>query len=382
MRILHIMLANFYCEGYEYQENILPQMNKKDGHDVKIIASTEAFDETGKYTYLKPQKYANKYDIEVVRLPYVRWMPSIIARKVRIYKGLWEQLELYKPDLIFCHSLMFWDLRTISAYKKKYPQVKLYADFHSDYNNSATNFISKNILHKMIYRPIILKHMKNFEKLYYITVETKEFLQKLYKIPDEYLEFYPLGGIIECEKVRDEYRNKIRNKLGIKKNEMMILHSGKMGVAKKTVNILSALKELEFPEIKLVLIGVFDEKYEKDVMAYIESDNRMIYEGWKSGEELRQYMCAADLYLQPGSQSIVAQTAVCSNCGLAVAPHISYKELFGERVFYVESKEEIKNLIEEVINNPQILEEKRKQGFDFAQSYLDYRVLSRKYMTV
>ena len=41
MRILHLCLSCFYIDGYNYQENILPRINHEDGHDVRILASTE-----------------------------------------------------------------------------------------------------------------------------------------------------------------------------------------------------------------------------------------------------------------------------------------------------------------------------------------------------
>lgn len=380
MRILHIMLACFYNEGFTYQENILPQMNKKDGHEVKIIASTEVFEHNGQTGYCDSEKYINEEGIEVVRLSYNTKIPSKIVRKIRKYEGTWEEIDSFKPDIIFCHSLMFWDLNVISKYKIKNPHVKLYADFHSDFNNSATNFLSRNILHRMIYKPIIMKHIDEFEKLYYITYETKVFLQELYGIKDKYLEFYPLGGIIEDEKIRKKYRKEIREQLHIKDDEIMLLHSGKMDAAKKTVNILSAINSLDSNKIKLVILGVFEDAYEKQVKPFLAGDNRIIFEGWKSGSELRQYMYAADLYIQPGSQSAAAQNAVCSNCCLAVAPHISYKDLFGDRVFYVESKDEIQSLIERIITNPSLLDNKRKQCFLYAKEKLDYQVLSRVYI--
>lgn len=39
MKILHLCLACFYIDGYTYQENILPRINREDGHDVRILAS-------------------------------------------------------------------------------------------------------------------------------------------------------------------------------------------------------------------------------------------------------------------------------------------------------------------------------------------------------
>ena len=50
------MLSNFYYDNAYYQENILPVQNKKDGHEVFIIASTENMNK-GKLFHSKPGTY-------------------------------------------------------------------------------------------------------------------------------------------------------------------------------------------------------------------------------------------------------------------------------------------------------------------------------------
>jgi 1,2-diacylglycerol 3-alpha-glucosyltransferase len=39
MKIVHLCLSAFYVEGFGYQENVIPRYNRKDGHEVVIIAS-------------------------------------------------------------------------------------------------------------------------------------------------------------------------------------------------------------------------------------------------------------------------------------------------------------------------------------------------------
>lgn len=232
----------------------------------------------------------------------------------------------------------------------------------------------------MIYKPIISKYVNNFEKIFYLTKETKIFLDKIYKINQDLLEYYPLGGIIEEDNTRAEHRKLIRKNLYLDDEDIMLLHSGKMDKGKKTINIIKALQKIDNPRLKLFIVGVFEEEYGKTMQPLIQNDSRVVFVGWKTGEELLEYMCAADLYLQPGSQSAAAQNAACSNCGLAVAPHISYKDLFGDTIFYAESSEQIKNLLESISENKHLLESKRRESFLLAKEKLDYKMLSRRYL--
>jgi hypothetical protein len=38
MKILHACLASHYTEGMSYQDNLLPDQNAHDGHDVTVIS--------------------------------------------------------------------------------------------------------------------------------------------------------------------------------------------------------------------------------------------------------------------------------------------------------------------------------------------------------
>ena len=82
------MLSNFYIDNANYQENVIPRLNKKDGHEVKIIASTEVFIENKKLGYTVPGSYINDEGISVTRLPYRRVFLKSISQKVRDYHGL------------------------------------------------------------------------------------------------------------------------------------------------------------------------------------------------------------------------------------------------------------------------------------------------------
>lgn len=152
MKILHCCLSNFYIDNYGYQENILPKMHKLQGHDVAILASTEIFVDNAKLGYTKPSSYITNDGIPITRIPYVKWLPHTIAKKLRIYKGIKNNLQAFNPDIIFIHGSQFVGVLEIIDYLKKRPNVRVYIDNHADFINSASNWISKNVLHKIIYK--------------------------------------------------------------------------------------------------------------------------------------------------------------------------------------------------------------------------------------
>ena len=150
MRILHCCLAAFYIDNYSYQENVLPKMHKIQGHDVRILASTETFVNNSSLGYIEPATYYNTDGILVTRVPYAKFLPRVIMKKLRFYNGISLNIEEFKPEVIFLHDCQFLSIKEVVRYVKKNKNVKVFVDGHTDFINSGTNWISKNILHKII----------------------------------------------------------------------------------------------------------------------------------------------------------------------------------------------------------------------------------------
>lgn len=378
MKILHCCLSCFYIDNYNYQENILPSINKIDGHEVKIIASTETFIENSKVGYTKPGKYFTKDGIEINRVSYKKYLPHFTMKKVRQYDNVYNLIDEFSPDVILFHGIPAYEILTIAKYKKNNPNVKFYVDTHADKNNSGSGWISKNILHKVFYKNIIKKAYNYIDKIFCITYETKVFAQEFYGIKEEKIEILPLGGNIFSVDERTKIRNKIRKHLGLKDNDILLLHSGKMDKLKRTQELLEAFLYINKENLKLVIIGSISEEQKDTIEKLIQSNNKIYYLGWKSSTELMEYLCACDLYVQPGSQSATMQNALCCGSAVALYPHKSHIFLLEDTAFYIESVTDMVNLFNEIVDNTEVLESKRKLSSRLACEKLDYRKLAKR----
>lgn len=376
MRILHCCLSCFYVDNFAYQENILPIANRKDGHIVKIIASRETFI-NGVLSYTEARKYKVNEDIEVVRLDYKNIISPKISVKIRAYKNCYKEIEKFKPDVILFHGMCAYELLTVTKYKKAHPSIKLYTDSHEDFINSARTFFSKNILHRLFYKRIALKCLKYIEKVLYISEETRIFLHDFYEIPSEKLEFFPLGGFIIEEKEKKEIREKVRKELKISEEDLILIHSGKLDKLKKTSELLEEFSRIDNKKIHLIIIGSIPSE-NTVIYNLIEKDKRIKYLGWKTGDELLEYICASDVYMQPGSQSSTSLTAICCGLPILLYPSISYKKMFDTNVFWAKDKSEIKEALEKIVKNPNILENMSKRSYEIAKDILDYKKLSAR----
>ena len=378
MKILHCCLSNFYIDNYNYQENLLARQNKLDGHEVMIVASTEAYDNNMQLGYVKPAKYYTQDGIYIERIPYKYFPNKFIQHKLRFYNGFESVTTTFKPDIIMFHGVNAGELLTLKRIKKRLPHTKIYVDNHAFFANSAKNIFSKYFLHKLYYSNILHYVLPYIDKIFYVTFECKNFLTDFYGICEDKLEYLPLGGIIPDKNVGCVRRQTVREQYHLKESDMLLIHSGKMEKAKKTCELVQAFHSTQADNLKLLIIGTMTNDVAANVMPIVDADTRIEYLGWKSGEELMDYLCAADLYVQPGTQSATMQNALCCGSAAALFPYESHKFLLSDSVFYIQTIEEMKELLFAISTNPDILEAKRAMSNKIAHERLDYKVLAAR----
>lgn len=375
------MLSSFYIDNAFYQENILPLQNKIDGHEVMIIASTLGFINGNTTGFTKPATYYTNEGIKVVRVPYIKIISLKISEKIRAYKNVYPLIEDFGPDIIFSHGIGGYVAKTIARYIRSNPHAKLYIDCHSDYINSASNLFSKYILHKLFYRHYFWKYVQYAEKVYYVAPESILFLKELYGFEDiEKLQYFPLGGYLLNDSEREIKRENVRKQLEIANDDVIIIHSGKMDFKKKSYELIKAFTQVKSTKIWLLIIGIFTDDVYLTVKDFIESDERIIYLGWKSGNEIQDYLCGGDIYLQPGGRTVTVQNAVCCGCAIIVNPNLCYTQLFGNAALYAETSKEIKEILEKIVVEPHMIRQYRESLMKIAREKLDYRVLSKSYI--
>jgi len=381
MKILHVCLANFYIDHCGYQENILPRMNKDDGHEVKILASTETYVD-GRFAYVEPNTYFNEDGIEVTRLPYRRFAPHALMKKLRYYKGVSAYLDEFAPDAILYHGNGGHGIVEVLGYVKSHPEVLFYVDSHESFGNSGKNWLSKNVLHRVFGRYCYQRAAPYVKKLLCIAPECYPFLEELYGVEREDMELFPLGGVILSEKDYHELRAKKRVDLGYSDTDLVFLHSGKLSEAKRTEVLLRVWEEGGLPECcKLLISGVAHGEVLACIESALKKDPRIRYLGWADAKDLKSLMCAADVYLQPGTPSASLQEAMCSHCAVAVRKGTGYYELFSDSIWYVDSAEDVADLIFHIANDGGFLERFQGSAFDVAGRMLDYKVLARRFLS-
>lgn len=378
MKIVHVILTGPYTLNMTYQENLLIEQNVKDGHEVVVIASCDVHQNQEIVHVPEEDRYLQE-GYRLIRLPYrFHRISAFLGRKIRAVKGLRQWMESIRPDVVFHHGLQSYALNDLVKYKKKHPTTRLFVDSHEDFHNSATTWLSKNVLHKGFYRPIIRRALASIDKVFYVTYESVSFLKTLYGIEETHMEYYPLGGMILPETERVQRRQTMREALGFVDMDLVCVHTGKMNEDKRTLDLLEVFSSVKHPHLKLLIVGVFDPKIHDQAHALMSQDARITYAGWKNAKELMDYLVAADLYLQPGSQSATMQNALCLGCAAAVYPFESHRYLLGDAVSYVQSNDDLRELLQRMLVSPHVLASSKKAAYTLALNTLDYRILAKR----
>lgn len=378
MKIVHLCLSCFFIDGRAYQENELVEEHARQGHEVLVIASTHVHGDDGKRAFTRSGNYRDPIGFDIVRLDYHPLLPKTVAKSIRAHKGVYKLIDDFAPDVIMFHGMCGWELITVSHYKRRNPEVLLYVDNHTDFINSARSFFSKWFLHFLFYRSIVHYCLPNIEKVLSISKPTESFAKSFYDIPPDKLEFFPLGGRPVQDSEYFTIRERVRRELKLESDHIVFVQSGKQSSSKKLLETLTAFTASIDIRFRLFIVGSLLSDIREEAEFLINKDDRITFLGWKRPDQLRELLCAADVYMQPGSQSSTMQTSLCCYC-VPVLSSIDGHEIYTkDNGWIVTDVEDIERVLAEISSGAADLEGKKLISKKLASEMLDYSVLAQR----
>jgi len=383
-----VMICDFYNHTLQYQENLLVKYYKKQGHEVTVITAT--FDSVFDFYADKYEKNIPAYEFfdngaKIIKLPF-----SVnILNRVRRFGGIKKILENEQPDLIFSHNILL-NLWEAKKYKKKYPNCKIIMDYHADYSNSAKNWVSLNILHKIIRKLFLCSVLKYIDKIYPIVPAGLLFLHEVYGIPYSRMELLPLGTDPDkSNEIISQNKGKaVREKLGIPTNAFVIFTGGKLDPLKKTDLLIKAFKNLSNSRLHLIIVGKSPENnasYKAELEALSKNNKNIHFTGWLNSNEIYDYMNASDIAVFPASQSVMWQQTIGMGLPLIVGSHlgqdVSYLNLYNCLIILEENQitvQEIEKNIKQLVEDTVLLDKMKKAAFKTSNEYLSYDIIAKK----
>lgn len=374
MKIVHICLSGPYSDGYSYQENMLARFHKKSGCEVDIITSVLHLDDDGKISeYDSGSRYVDDYGVNVTRLQYKT--PRSVNRMLRRYTGLFNALEKSEPDIIFIHGCQFSDIDVVVDYLKNRNGIRVFVDNHADYNNSAQNFLSKNILHGILWKRCAEKIEPYTEKFYGVLPARVDFLKEAYGLPAEKCELLVMGvDDDEAQKaLAPEVRKNRRAEYGVSDDDFVIVTGGKIdGNKPQVITMMKAVNALDDKNVKLMVFGSVSDELKQSFEQNLS--DRVKFIGWRKSEDMYTDFAAADLAAFPGLHSVLWEQAAGMGkpCAFKRIKGFEHVDLGGNCVFFEnDSEEEYARVISLAKSNigslKQAVEEKGMKAFSYRE---------------
>lgn len=307
MRIVHICLAGPFSEGYSYQENLLTKYQVLMGHEVFVITAKWSLDSNASISKTYKSNYFNEDRVKIFRMEMKG--KDNYSKKLKIFEDYSKLLNEIEPEIIFVHGSQFLDIKPIIQYKiRKDRNVKIFVDNHADFSNSATNFISREILHKKIWRLTTKRLEPYVTKFYGVLPARVDFLKNIYHVSEKKVSLLNMGGDDEfVRKYLGESTDQFREEIGCKREQQLIVTGGKVDEAKKEVLLLMEYVRSR-KDLFLLIFGSIDEKILPQVKNLL-SDN-VKYIGWVNSEKSYKYFSESDLVVFPGRHSVYWEQVV------------------------------------------------------------------------
>lgn len=379
MKIVHICLCGAMTDGFNYQENVITKYHRKLGYDVTIIASQWIWGTDGKLQKTDKNNYLNADGVKMIRLPIKN---GNVNNRLKIYTNLYESVEKERPDILFIHDCQFLDIITLSQYARKHKNVRIYVDNHVDYSNGAHGWISKNVLHRGLWRHCVKDIEPYVTKFYGVLPARVDFLKELYDVPAEKCELLVMGADDElAEKASSPIvKTRIRDKYQIKKEDFLIVTGGKIDKWKTQTLLLMQAVQANKNNIRLIVFGSVTNELKNEVTALADG-YKIQYVGWMNSEQSYELFAAADLVVFPGRHSVFWEQVAGQGIPMIVKdwPGTHHVDLGGNVTFLQnDSVDEIKKKIEEIHNNPQLYKKMKECAETKGKEFFSYSNIAKR----
>lgn len=321
MKILHVV--DYLMPKIGYQEFLLPKWNKIHGHETYIICAdryTPIPDYDKIWGKILGPRICGEKEEEIHGVKIIRLKTFEFMRRPYL-KGLEMKIKEINPDVIWNHgTASFSAFRTAFFCKKN--KIPLLMDNHQHYIASR-----KDVLGDIYYWFLKLLSKKilnsSVDKFVGLADECCEFMKSKQGIDSSKMVIVPYGVDTELFKFSENARIKIREKLGINKESIVVMQTGKLDDTRKPYWLAEAMTEIlsDNKNVSLLFVGSASDKEIakiKNILEKTNSINRVFFQSFVPQEELPNYYSAADICVYPDYCSLSALEAGASSCVVIV----------------------------------------------------------------
>ncbi|MCM8786987.1 MAG: glycosyltransferase family 4 protein [Candidatus Omnitrophica bacterium] len=394
-----IILIDYFQPKLGYQETFLAREFQKLGHQVFVLTSNFYFPfpdyQNTVYKILGERKRkVGEFIEEGIRVYRLPLLFEFGNSAVAMLKNLRKTLSKIKPDVVFSDGV-FTPLAFQVAYYKKKIGYKLFYDNHaSTFNTNLYNTLPKKIymfFFKKFLMPFIKKNADGFTA---VGESEKWLLCKEYSLKDNEVKLIPLGADTSIFYPDKRKRELMRQKLGIKENEVLIVHAGKITKNKDVDILFKALKIISKSEYnwRLLVISGGEKKIIDELKDFAIQNNfssKIIWQAPVENKKLADFYNASDIGIWPGDLSNTILEAIACGLPVILPKFISRNQksdhLLKEKnglSFERKNFNELSDKIITLLNEKNLRELMGKKGEELIRKDYSWQKIAQKYLSL
>lgn len=391
MKIVHLM--GYFVPEFGYQEYYIAKQHKKMGHDVYVIASDTIYPFSNIKKMFKDvgitiETRKRKSGFEVIDGLKVHWLPHIIEYSDFILcKGVGKVLKEIKPDIVFAHESRQGLTCQAAPYKEKLG-FKLVTDQHDFYHKIPGKIKSllRNIEYFGFRKFLIDYNFRKSDKIIAVTKHTREFLMKTHKINPKKIELIELGADIDTFHYKKNEAVELRKKLGIKKDEVIMMFVGTIYRRKNLELLIKTFNEIyKDYKTRLLIVGEGEKEYMdelKDLARKLKLGNKVIFNGFAKRKELPVYYSMVDIGVWPANNSVSITEAMACKLPVVIVDWqmshlVSHNNGFK---FPFDDKKALKDCLLKLIKNKKLRKKMGENSYKAATKYYSYKTIAKKFL--
>lgn len=386
MKILQ--LIDYFQPKIGYQETFLSKELIRLGHKIWIVTSDRYYPFANfekSYGSLLGDRFVGRgrkieEGIEVIRLPTLE-----IPKTPLVYlKGFKKSLQLLKPDLVYCHGVYSLSSYLAAVYKNDLGYKLIYDSHAADFNTDFNGSLLKKLYH-FIYKKIIAKKIIDVKDLIFAVGDNEQkFLCQDLNLYYKKVPVIRLGVDTDLFTYSFKLRCKIRKQLGFNRNDLIIVNTGKLTENKNIHVLCHAVKLLNNPKVKLLLIGGGDENYISKLHKIVGKNQVLLHLNIVENSRLPSYYSASDIASWPGNFSLSIHEAL--SCGLPVViPEFwstSYLDNKGVLTYKRGDIHGLLKVISELVYNNKLRNDLGKLGSEYIRNTLSWKKITRQLLEI
>ena len=282
-----------------YIEVHLANAYQRLGHELTVITS-DASSSTGKYLTTRKEEETSEYNI-------IRLKSWFSAGQIVLSKGIAKEIQRLDPDKVIVVGLgKVFPKEVFNIKNRAFELITLLGDNETNHYRSSKN-LKRIFLQTFFKTPVYELAIKKSDRLVGYTPSTEETVKsfikpKLKEVLSEKYSVTSLGFDSAEFNCNESERSRIREKLGIEKDELVVITATRITSAKKIENVIDAMATLVSRgyKFKYVLIGFTEHKYSQELKEYITSkelNDAVITLPFISRSETNDYYNMADIGL-------------------------------------------------------------------------------------